>query len=63
MDVYGYNLTNGQASTTTVTISNMEGDPKSDEDANFFFLNEAKALPFQLIKKKRVAQLIKGKPG
>jgi hypothetical protein len=31
--------------------------------AQFFFWNEAKALPFRLIKKKRVAQLINRKPG
>lgn len=32
MDVYGYNLINGQVSTTTIIIGNLEGD-KSDEDA------------------------------
>uniref|UniRef100_A0ACD5Y3Y9 Uncharacterized protein n=1 Tax=Avena sativa TaxID=4498 RepID=A0ACD5Y3Y9_AVESA len=33
MDVYGYNLTNGQVSTTKIIISNLEGDPKSDKNA------------------------------
>jgi hypothetical protein len=35
-------------------------------DMNFddiFFLNEAKVLPFRLIKKKRIARLINGKLG
>uniref|UniRef100_A0A453A2Z6 Neprosin PEP catalytic domain-containing protein n=1 Tax=Aegilops tauschii subsp. strangulata TaxID=200361 RepID=A0A453A2Z6_AEGTS len=33
MDVYGYNLIHGQVSTTTITVGNLEGDFKSNEDA------------------------------
>ena len=35
MHVYGHNLTDGQVSTTAIWITNMEGDAKSDEDANW----------------------------
>jgi hypothetical protein len=39
--------------------------PKSSygDAYKYFFLNEAKALPIPLIKKKRVVRLINGKPG